>query len=104
MKHEAQVFGMASQSAPKYKQRILFTLTFSFCFLLFNQHIVCDEKCLCVFHNLSLHVYLHASASLLSRNMHAGLAEYESGFSHPKLCKKNILCLHSGSLKVQSTI
>ena len=36
VKHEARVFEMASQSAPNYKQRILFSLTFSFYFLLFN--------------------------------------------------------------------
>lgn len=34
------------------------------------------------FHNLSLHVYLHALSSLLSRNMH-GLAEYEPGWFRP---------------------
>ena len=36
VKHEARVFEMASQSAPNYKQRMLFSLTFSFCILLFN--------------------------------------------------------------------
>ena len=36
VKHEARVYEMASQSAPNYKQRILFSLTFSFYFLLLN--------------------------------------------------------------------
>ena len=44
MKHEAYFFKTASESGCNCKQKILYMRTSSFCFLLINYHVACDEK------------------------------------------------------------